>query len=319
MEETRTTTMDELELTRRALDDVEVDAAALDRVRSRLRTEIRKERSRRRGRWILATAAVLVAVVVAIGVVGLTPREVAASELRRLADIAEDRQPVRQGPNRYLLIRSEELRRESSSTIGVDGLLVFNTRLHVSTWVAQDRSGFRREEVLSSVIADADRQAWLEAGRPELDLPRTHEYPPGEVPIPDVSQWPTDPEVLLRALRSGELVDRPPGDDQVFILIGEILSQDVAAPKLQAALFECAARLDGVVLVGRAEDQLGRSGTAVELSSPGSRTRLVFDPDSAHLLAMELYEPDAAGRMDLQSWIAPQPTVVVDDVPAPPG
>lgn len=307
--------MDEFELTRRALDEDEVDAAALERVRSRLRAETRKERARRRGRWVVAAAAVLAAVVVAIGLASPTPREAAASELRRLADIAEGQRPLRPGPGQFLLIRSEELRRESSSTIGVEGSFEFNTRLRVSTWVAQDRSGFRREEVLSSVISDADRQAWLDADRPQLEVPRSLEYLPGDVPIPDVSHWPTDADALLPALRSGELVERPPGDDQVFILIGEILSQDVAGPELQAALFECAARLDGVVLVGQAEDQLGRSGTAVELPSPGSRTRLVFDPDSAQLLAMEVYEADVAGRMELESWIAPQPTIVVDDAP----
>jgi hypothetical protein len=316
MKETWATTMDEFELARRALDDDEVDPAALERVRSRLRREIERERRPRRGRWILsAAAAAAVALVVVIGVVSRTPHEAAASEFRRLAEIAGRAQPLRPEPGEYLLIRSEELRRESFGTIGIEGSFQFLTRLRVSTWVAQERSGFRREAVLSSVISDADRQAWVDAGRPTFEIPRTHTYRPGEVPIHDVTGLPADPQALLRALRSGAVVERPRGDDEVFIVIGEILAQGVASPQLRSALFEVAARLDGPVLVGQVQDPLGRPGTAVDLPSGGSRTRLVFDSESAQLLAIEVYEPGAGEQMELHSWIAPQPTIVADDAP----
>jgi hypothetical protein len=252
--------------------------------------------------------------VTAIGLFGPSPHEAAASELRRLAKIASGLQPLSPGPDQYLLIRWEELRREGFTTVG-EGSLRFETRLRVSTWVAQDRSGLRREEVLSSEISEEDRQAWIDAGQPTFELPRTYRYRPGAVPIHEVSRLPTDPEALLRVLRSGEVVERPPGDDQVFYVIGEILGQGVAPPELRSALFESAARLRGVTLVGSVEDPLGRGGTAVELAGADSRTRLVFDPDSAQLLSLELYEGSASEEMELRSWIAYHPTVVVEDAP----
>ncbi len=309
--------MDEFELVKRALDEDEVDPAALERVRSRLRREIDRERRPRRGRLVLSAATAAVAVVVVIGLMSPTPHEAAASEFRRLAEIAGREQPLQPGPDEYLLIRAEELRRESFTTIGVEGSFGFVSRLRVSTWVAQDRSGFRREELLSSEISDADRQAWNDAGRPTFELPRTHTYRPGAVPIHDVTGLPTDPEALLRVLRSGQVVERPPGDDHVFTVIGEILAQGVASPQLRSALFEAAARLDGPVLVGHVKDPLGRPGTAVDLSSAGSRTRLVFDPETAQLLAIELYELGADAQLELKSWVASQPTVVVNDAPRP--
>jgi hypothetical protein len=317
MKEARTTTMDEFELTRRVLDDDAVDAAALERVRSRLRTEIRKERPRRRNRWIVAAAAAVVTLVVLTGLIGPSPHQAAAMELRRLARIAATEQPLEQGPGEYLRFRWEELRRETVSTMGTDGTLTINTRLRVSTWIALDRSGYRREDVESSTISEADREAWIEADRPTFDLPRTFEYSSGEAPIHDVSLLPTDPDSLLRALRSGAVVERPPGDDQVFLVIGEILGQGVASPPLRSSLFEVAARLEGVELVGPIEDPLGRPGTAVELEGAGSRTRLVFDTVSARLLAFELYEAEGTDGMALRSWIAYEPTVVVDEAQTP--
>jgi len=308
--------MDEFELVKRALDEDEADPAALERVRSRLREEIQREQRPRRGRWILAAAAAVVVLVVVTGLLSPTPHEAAASELRRLAEIAGRGKALRVGPEEYLLIRSEDLRRETFTGIGVEGSFTFLTRLRVLTWVAQDLSGFRQEEVLSSQISDADREAWIDAGRPTLELPRTHTYRPGEVPIHDVTGLPTDPESLLQVLRSGQVVERPPGDDHVLTLIGEILAQGVAPPPLRSALFEAAALLDGPVLVVDVEDPLGRPGTAVDLTNGGSRTRLVFDPETAQLLALELYEPGAGGHMELKSWIASQPTIVVDDVPS---
>jgi hypothetical protein len=310
--------MDESELARRALDPVEVDEVALERVRSRLRAEIARERRRRRGRWLPLVAAALgaAAVVFAAAFVVPTPQEAAAAELRRLGAIAARQEPVRPGPGEYLLVRSEQLRRESFTTIGVEGSFDLLTRLRVSMWVATDGSAFRREEVVSSTFASAaDRQAWIDAGSPEFTLPRTHEYGPGEAPLHDVGGLPEDPAALLEALRSGAVVERPPGDDQVFLVIGEILAQGVAPPGLRSGLFEAAARLDGVVLVGEAEDPLGRPGTAVELDADGFRTRLVFDPDSAQLLAVEVYGTNAEGKEELASWRAAEPAVVVDEAP----
>lgn len=313
--------MDEFELTRRILDDRGDDPAALERVRGRLRERIDEERrgSRPPTRWrrVLPIAAALgLLVALLVSVVLPTGGEAAAAELRRLGAIASTQQELRPGPGQFLLIRSEELRREGFTFIGPEVSFDRITRLSISTWVTPDGSAFRHEDVLSSDFAsEADRQAWIDAGKPDYELPRNHTFPPGQSPLHDVSGLPADPDRLLAALRSGEVAERPPGDDQVFILIGELLAQGDAPPEVRAALFEVAARLEEVKLVGAVEDPLGRPGIGISIASPPGTSRLVFATDSAQLLAIELYESVPGGGERLDSWIASLPTTVVDEAP----
>jgi len=313
--------MDEFELTRRILGETADDPAALERVRQRLREGIDEER--RRGRsspWtrLLPVAAAL-GLLAMLVVVVLVPsgREAAAAELRRFGRIASTQEELTLEPGQFFLILSEDQRLESfGGVVGVDVSFDRITRLSVSTWVAPDGSGFRRERVVSSRFAsEADRMAWIDADRPDFETDRDYPFPPNQSPIHDVADLSADPDRLLELLRSGAIVERPPGDDQVFIVIGELLAQGVAPPDVRAALFEVAARLEGVRLVGDVEDPLERPGTGVSLDGPTYDTRLVFDPDSAQLLAIELYETDADGTERLTSWIAALPTTVVEEVP----
>jgi hypothetical protein len=116
------------------------------------------------------------------------------------------------------------------------------------------------------------------------------------------------------------VVERAPGDDQVFLTIGELLAQGDASPRLRAALFEVAAGLEGVELVGDDTDPLGRQGIAVAIDGAGARTQLVFEPDSSTLLAIELYPISQDGSIGpLDSWTAVSPTTVVDSAPGASG
>lgn len=313
--------MDEFELTRRTLGGTADDPAALERVRQRLRQEIDPER--RPGRpspWarVLPVAAALgLVVVLVVAVLVPSRREAAAAELRRLGRIASTQEELTPEPGQFLLIRSEELRVESvGGAAGVDVSFDRITRLSISTWLALDGSGFRRERVVWSRFAsEADRIAWIEADRPSFELDRGYPLSPGQPHIHDVAGLPADPDRLLELLRSGAVVERPSGDDQVFIAIGELLAQGVAPPDVRAALFEVAARLEGVRLVGDVRDPLERPGTGVSLEGPTYDTRLVFDPDSAQLLAIELYETDAEATERPTSWTAAFPTTVVEEAP----
>jgi hypothetical protein len=316
--------MDEFELTRRILREPGGDPAALERVRERLHEAVGLERRQRTSPpWrrvfpIAAAAAWVIALVVALTFTG--GREVAAgadAELRRLGRIASRREELSPGPGQFFLIRSQELRLESFSSLETDVSFVRITRLSISTWVAPDGSGFRQERVLSSRFAsDADRMAWIEAGRPNFELDREYRIQPDQSMIRDVAGLPAAPDRLLELLRTGAGVEGPPGDDQVFIDIGRLLAQGVAPPEIRAALFEAATRLDGVELVGDVEDPLGRPGIGIAIAGASDRTRLVFDPGSAQLLAIEWYVPDDAGSEErLESWIASYPTTVVDERP----
>lgn len=311
--------MDEFDLIRRMLAEPE-EPEALERVRLRLQQAMEREERRvaRSPRWprLLPIAAVL-GIVLAIVVALIVPsgQEAAAAELRRFAGIASHHEPLVLGPDEFLLIRWEELRPEGITLVGETSYDLI-TRLSVSTWVTPDGSAFRRELVISSRFAsEADRQTWVELGSPDLTLPRTYDYRAGQQPLHDVSDLPADPGRLLELLRRGDITQRPEGDDQVFIVIGELLAQGDAPPEVQGALFEAAAQLDGVELIGDVNDPIGRRGVAVSIDGPAGRSQLVFDPDSAQLLAIEQYEtaPDGEERFDW--WIAPYPTVVVEEAP----
>lgn len=86
----------------------------------------------------------------------------------------------------------------------------------------------------------------------------------------------------LRKLAGG--AGRSP-DQEVFTIIGDLLRSDPVPPKVRAGLYRAAVHIKGIRLVGAVTDSLGRHGVAVELATGGTRSRLVFDPDTALLLA----------------------------------
>lgn len=314
--------MDELELTRRALAG-DADPAALERVRSSLGRAIEDEGRPRPARWraVLAVAAAVGLVVLAIAL--SVPAPTAAAELRRWGAIASTQGQLQPEPGEFLLLRSLEETRDGQTALDGEGRVLGSydliTRSRVSTWVAADGSAVRRKEVLRSGFAsDADRATWAAIGGPGPTPPGVDTSRSTNA-IHDVRGLPTEPGALLGALRSGAVADRPPGDDQVFILIGEILAQGVAPPELRSGLFEVAARLDGIALVGEVEDPRGRSGTAVELTTANSRIRLVFDADAVQILAIEVYATVTDGGEQLSWWTAVEPTVVVGSAPTPEG
>jgi hypothetical protein len=106
------------------------------------------------------------------------------------------------------------------------------------------------------------------------------------------------------------------GDDQVFLLIGDLMAQGDTPPDLRASLFESAARLEGIQEAGEVTDPLGRVGIGLTIDGVSLRTQLVFDPETADLLASELYPIRADGSIGARmSWAAYHPAKVVDHSP----
>jgi hypothetical protein len=64
--------------------------------------------------------------------------------------------------------------------------------------------------------------------------------------------------------------------------IGDLLRESPAAPALRKALYDVAAGIPGVRLVGNLKDALGRTGVGVERN--GEET-LLIDPATGQLLA----------------------------------
>src|SRR5205085_10637482 len=83
--------------------------------------------------------------------------------------------------------------------------------------------------------------------------------------------------------RHGEAIDA-----EMFTLVGDTLRETNASPQLRSALYQVAATIPGVELVGTVTDQAGRQGTAVGLTSGGAggpiQHQLIFDPDTSALL-----------------------------------
>ena len=319
--------MDELELTRAAFGRPAADAAARERARARLVEAIEEERRDRRSSsrprlTVLVAAAVFVSVAL-VAVMVTTPfggPSAAAAELRRLGAIASANQALTPGPGEFVLARSDELRPEARTDL-VSGLsFTVDSRLRIENWIAEDGSGYQRTEVITVDFATpSDREVWEEAGRPDLaqagDV-RLERYKPGKAPWFDVGALPTDPDELLEVLRSGTPIPWPSGDGKIFELIGSLLAQGDASPELRSALFQIATDLDGVQLIGEVRDPLDRQGVGLVVDGAASRTQLVFDPATSHLLAIEFYPISDDGSIGaLESWAASAPAQVVDSRP----
>jgi len=95
---------------------------------------------------------------------------------------------------------------------------------------------------------------------------------------------PADPEQLGTLIEERKIEGGPPGDAETFTIIGDMLRETYAPPQLRSALYQIAAGLPGVELVGTVKDEVGRDGVAVGYTSHGIRHELIFDPDTSALL-----------------------------------
>jgi hypothetical protein len=148
----------------------------------------------------------------------------------------------------------------------------------------------------------------------------------------DYSSYPTDPDDLFALIQSeaaaGAAEDAARGETPnesfiMFRIVGGLLAP--AAPvELRSAAYEVAARIPGIELVGEVTDPLERPGVAValvdefwtsvsnggeDLASGFVRTRLelIFDPDTAQLLAesmTQLEELEGSPEPAVSNWTA---------------
>jgi len=91
---------------------------------------------------------------------------------------------------------------------------------------------------------------------------------------------PTESHALERKLRAGIGGAGPDDDSELFVIVGDLLRESPAPPALRKALWEVAARVPGVTLVGAVKDSMGRAGVAVERGD----IRYILDPQDGRLL-----------------------------------
>lgn len=84
---------------------------------------------------------------------------------------------------------------------------------------------------------------------------------------------------------------------EMFVQVADLLGTTPAPPALRGALYQVAARIPGVELVGELTDDLGRAGTAVTLvDENGTRDELLFDPATATPLGTRRVVADRSRR-----------------------
>lgn len=264
--------------------------ASLELRRAHLEREIgRRPLSRRPVRAWLVPAAGLAAAAVAVAavLVGTGPRgseeALAALALRDAAAVARSQPaPPELRPGQFLYSRSE------SAYLTVfpegDSFAALVPRV-VETWSGPDGGRMEQTGGRPIFLSATHRERWIAAGRPRLREPSLA----GPAEALERLALPADPDAAYERI---ERQARGHGDglhEEMFTLVGDALRSTSATPAQRAALYEVAARIPGVELVGSVTDPAGRRGLAVAMASPadGLRHLLVFDPDSAALLAEE--------------------------------
>ncbi|MFL5915007.1 MAG: CU044_5270 family protein [Gaiellaceae bacterium] len=158
------------------------------------------------------------------------------------------------------------------------------------SWLAPNGSGYLHERWNKPTFpTHADRAAWIAAGRPQVN-PREDS---GKLPPSPRRHLPTDPDELYATIHDSAVGRGNSTDAEMFTLVADAL-RDPASPELRAALYDVAARIPGVALLGPATDRLGRHGVAVA-SVDGKiheRHELIFDPRTSALLGEEYTELD---------------------------
>jgi hypothetical protein len=134
-------------------------------------------------------------------------------------------------------------------------------------------------------LSPRDRERWIERGRPNLKDPIWS----GPIEPAEPLRLPDDADALYERLER-ESAGHPEGvQEEIFTLVGDALREATATQAQRAALYEVAARIPGVDLLGEVTDPAGREGTAVamEHSEDGELQTLIFDPVTSELLAEE--------------------------------
>lgn len=221
------------------------------------------------------------------------PNPAAATALRALAlAAAAQPAPALPGPGQFLYVESESV----ESPLNYDGGRYYTVRYHVhgQTWIGSDGSG-RRVQTFSDPTFPTlrDRANWLAAGRPSLLTPRADDrFGPHSTPgwMVDVSTLPTNPAKLAEMISSRKIEGGPAGSEEDFVQVGDLLRETLAPPALRSALFEVAAQIPGVKVLGTVTDSAGQSGVGVayiEHAQPGEiqQNELIFNRVTGALLA----------------------------------
>jgi hypothetical protein len=249
-----------------------------------LATPVRRHHARRRrlvapAALIAAAAAVLAAVVVTT--TGDGSRSAAAAALSRLAAVAARQTVLVPGPGQYLYTKS--LNAYENTVVPAGGASAAYSVLvpHVrEIWLGPDGGRLYETSGAPQFLTARDRERWIAAGRRPLTESPSENTLPAARPL----DLPDDPDALYQRLEREAATSDNPVPAEMFTLVGDALRETSATAAQRAALYQVAARIPGVELVGPVTDGTGRAGTAVAMTRDGVRFTLIFDPQTSALL-----------------------------------
>jgi hypothetical protein len=268
----------------------------------------------------LAVAGATLAFIVGLGSGGIQTAT-AAQVLHKAAAVAASARPADLNAGQFWYSSSEE---RSVSEVHAGGTVFHVIQsMHSELWIDRDGNGrvVQADVGRPQFPSEADRQAWIAAGSPKLtqDGPTetllgttttssdgttinsgyswVYDFYPQPLTYQQAQALPTDTEALTARIHSAAvaLVDAQrraptwlPGPGNVpqamFALVSDLLREGPLPPAVRAALYNVAAGLPGITLLGNVKDSRGRAGVGVALGGEGQRRELVFDPETAMLL-----------------------------------
>ncbi|MFE7549895.1 CU044_5270 family protein [Streptomyces gardneri] len=218
-------------------------------------------------------------VAVAPGSAGKAPEATPATVLLdRIATVAAAKPARTVRDDQYIHVSSTVA---WSSQSDADPVMRLDTPHSREVWLSVDgsRPGLLRErgeEIPLAGALDKDGRPVDPVGNPHptLNSP-TYRY---------LESLPTDPDALLKKIYDETKGQGPGPDQEAFVTIGDLLREQLAPPKVSAALYKAAARIPGVTVVDDAVDAAGRHGVAVARVHAGERTEWIFDRKSLEFL-----------------------------------
>ncbi|MFG3436242.1 CU044_5270 family protein [Nonomuraea sp. NPDC047897] len=201
---------------------------------------------------------------------------------------------------RTLLTLAARAAADRPDTVPVRGQYVHTKTLAQHSLYTKDRRG---RTLSTKVMVSQERWEAADLGKPWLSrsrnlsavgpAPRTYwdrgvedivSEPgacPGRPAYERLGAWPTDPG-LVRAKIVADTGEEPL---RIWRSLQDLVRESVVRPSLGAALYQVAAGLDGIVLIGDAVDAAGRPGLAVAMDEGnGTRSELIFDRKTYHYL-----------------------------------
>ncbi|MER6177945.1 CU044_5270 family protein [Streptosporangium sp. NPDC001681] len=202
------------------------------------------------------------------------------------------------------------------------------------TWVAKDgRTWIGHRQLATRPL---DLEAWRRDGSP-AEWPMgpdggVYSTSPGEstffqnkrkqrlywsampMTLKEIEALPVDPEALkkraLEAIRRDNAVD--PVEESLPRTLASLLYELPASPQVRSAAYRALATLPAVRVEGPITDPRGRPGIAVTFLLQGDgtpRSRLIIDPDTSKVLAVDSPDGDGGVNMVLESgWTDTKPS-----------